>query len=220
MLAQLLKKNAVLFVPLLCLLLALLPVFIVFSKPEIHLFLNSLYSRPADLFYKTITWLGDGITGITVAIVLLFFSFRHSLYIMSGYLATGILVQVFKRYVFTDLVRPVKYFDDSVTLHLVEGVKLLSGRTFPSGHATSAFALFISLGLLVKNPWLKSAFLLIAMLTAYSRVYLSQHFLPDIYGGALLGTMGAVGFYLLFYKNDKPWHNRSLLNVFRDGSSR
>ncbi len=41
------------------------------------------------------------------------------------------------------------------SLHLVDGVKMLSGRSFPSGHATSAFALFLCLALISTNRYLK-----------------------------------------------------------------
>ena len=55
---------------------------------------------------------------------------------------------------------------------------------------------------------------LIAALLAFSRVYLSQHFMEDIVAGALIGTITSVPAYFWLYKgkaSDRPKFDRRLL---------
>jgi membrane-associated phospholipid phosphatase len=54
----------------------------------------------------------------------------------------------------------------------------------------------------------------LALLVAFSRVYLSQHFLIDITVGSIIGSTGALGFYLLYYRDDRKWHAWSLKRIF------
>jgi len=76
-----------------------------------------------------------------------------------------------------------------------EAVRLLlpapNFPSFPSGHATTAFAVAIVVGLAYKKMRWWSGALLLATLIALSRLYLGHHYPSDLFGGAVLG--GAVG---------------------------
>lgn len=146
--------------------------------------------------------------------LLLFHSLRSSVYLVTVYLSTGLVAQLLKKFIFEDCVRPVKYFHDQAALHLVNGVQMLSGHSFPSGHATSAFALFLGLSLISRNKFIQIACFLLACIVAYSRVYLSQHFLADIVAGSLIGTLGTLGFYMVFYSQDRKWHKWSPQKIY------
>jgi len=61
--------------------------------------------------------------------------------------------------------------------------------SFPSGHTTSSFAAAASIALLGKKPAF-CAFAL-ASLIAFSRIYLSVHYLTDILGGIAMGIASA-----------------------------
>ncbi|MBS1563115.1 MAG: phosphatase PAP2 family protein, partial [Bacteroidetes bacterium] len=68
-------------------------------------------------------------------------------------------------------------------------------NSFPSGHTTSAFALATILALHATKKGWGVFFLLLAVGVAYSRIYLGQHFLPDVTMGAILGTVSGLLVY-------------------------
>jgi membrane-associated phospholipid phosphatase len=216
MLYKVLKNNLFFLIPYAIILLAAGIALAVYSKPDIHIWLNGHHSGFSDWVFSHVTFLGDGIFVICVAVALLFYSLRSSVFLLTAYLSTGLVVQVLKKIVFADCQRPVKYFHDTVQLHLVEGVRLLNDHSFPSGHSASAFALFLSLAIISRNRFLKVICFFIACTVAYSRVYLSQHFLVDIFAGSLIGVIGTLALYPAFYRKDLKWHQWSLLKSGAD----
>ncbi len=168
------------------------------DKAQIHLFLNQFHSLFFDFFFKWITHIGDGLLVIIAGIIMLLIRLKYGLMVLISYTASGILVQVLKKTIFSEIKRPRGFFEDSALIHWVEGVTVHSNQSFPSGHATSAFALFFTLCLITKNNYLKFGCFLLAATIAYSRVYLSQHFLIDIVVGSIIGITGAFLFYQYF----------------------
>ena len=64
------------------------------------------------------------------------------------------------------------------------------GTSFPSGHAATAFAGAVILAVLVRRaiPFL----LTLAVLVAFSRIYVGVHYPLDVLGGAAIGTTVAL----------------------------
>jgi membrane-associated phospholipid phosphatase len=219
MLHKTLKNNAFFLLPYLIVLTGLVPIFILYTKPEIHVWINQHNSAFFDWFFRHITFLGDGLFIIVPALILLFFSLRHVVFLLTAYFSTGLITQLLKRLFFEDAARPSKYFRELSPLHLVDGIKMLSGRSFPSGHSTTAFALFLCLALIASNRYIKLICFILACLVAFSRVYLSQHFLIDVFAGSIIGSLGTIAFYQLFYHDDRNWHTWSVQKLFKDDIS-
>jgi membrane-associated phospholipid phosphatase len=68
-------------------------------------------------------------------------------------------------------------------------------NSFPSGHTTSVFALAVLLALNTNDKRISLIYLVTAIITGYSRIYLGQHFLADVVTGALIGMLSALLVY-------------------------
>ena len=117
------------------------------GKVQIHRSINSTVGNQFfDHFFKLVTHLGDGLFAILIAVITLFFNVKKSLYILFSYIFASLTTSIIKNYIYIDTCRPSFAFEFFVRepLKLVEGVEMNIFNSFPSGHSTSAFAVFIS----------------------------------------------------------------------------
>lgn len=128
---------------------------------------------------------------------------------------TGIGAQSLKR-VF-DMPRPAGFFKN-IDLNFLNDDKIYFANSFPSGHTTTAFALFFVMSIFTDNKYLKTLFFVLALSTAISRVYLLQHFFIDVYFGSILGILLSFIIYktidgtkLFGFQN---WRNKKLGKAF------
>ena len=213
---ELVRENRSFFIAYLLLVIVVGVVQLVWDPTQLMLFVNTHYMPQTDLFFKYLTYVGDGLFYAALILVLLFVQYRFALAALVSFLLTSLVAQLLKRLVFDDYYRPWRFYENSATvkLRLVEGVQMYSNNSFPSGHATTAFSIACLLALIVRNKKWSYAFLILACLTAYSRVYLSQHFVRDVYVGSLLG----VGLTLVIMswlwrhaaRNPRDWHGARL----------
>ncbi len=187
------------------------------GKVQIHREMNTYVGNVSiDHFFAYITHLGDGLFALFIAILFAFKNVRVSLYILFSYAGAGILSYILKHWVYYEVTRPHFVFQYYVReqLKLADGVEVVAFHSFPSGHALSAFALFFCLLFVTKNHLLKLLFFLLAVVAAYSRVYLSQHWLVDVYVGSIIGFIFAVLLYIVFYYQNKwPQLNTGLIQL-------
>lgn len=209
----LLKNNRYFLLPFAFFLLICSVLLISYSKTELHIFSNEASTPFLDAFFKYATFLGDGTMIAILFIVLLFVKYRYAFAFLTGSLATSLIVNIFKKLILHNVYRPSKYFElfETYQLHFVDGVKLHSFQSFPSGHTATAFNLFLTMALLVKSNTLKLFFFIMAVLVAYSRVYLSQHFLQDITAGAFIGVTLILVSWIWFENLNKNWLEKSIL---------
>lgn len=186
-----------------------------YDKLEGTRVINNTWTAFQDVFFKYFTYLGGGETAVLIVLVLLlFFSVRKGLIALFGFAFTALFTQFLKRVLFSDTMRPfIELYREftSGELHLSLAQEMMKkGNSFPSGHTTSAFSVFLIITLFSKNPKLGLLFGFIAALASYSRVYLAQHFFEDIFLGSIIGVFGSLIVYYLFLKNkwwlklDKP----------------
>ncbi len=169
----------------------------VFTKAEIHIFINQFHSPVADVFFKYITYMGDGIFIPIYFLILIMVKYRYALLLVLVFLISGLVVQILKRGFFEDALRPAEYLKD-ISLYLVSGVKQHCCKSFPSGHTATAFSVMVCFAFAFKSNVAKLLSLTMACLIAFSRVYLSQHFLVDIVVGSVIGVLVSVyGNYFL-----------------------
>jgi undecaprenyl-diphosphatase len=75
--------------------------------------------------------------------------------------------------------------------------------SMPSGHATTAFAAALAVGLV--HPRLLKPLVALAALVAVSRVWLGVHYLSDVLAGAALGTAVAAALWLAARAVARRW---------------
>jgi len=209
-----LKENKYFLLPWLLTLVVFTGLILTHNKAELHLISNNVNSLFFDQFFRYATWLGDGVMIAIVGVVLLFVRFRYAIAFLIGSLVTAGIVNLFKKVLLDDMYRPSKYFElyESAQLHLIEGVKLHSLQSFPSGHTATAFSVFFFLALILKSKPLKFSMFLLAIIVAYSRVYISQHFLIDITAGSAIAVLIMFFTYLWMKGWNKDWLDSSVLS--------
>ena len=167
------------------------PVILMSDKIQLHQYFNRAVTPSYNLFFEYVTYLGDGIFVIAVGIILLFINVRRSLTVLVAYGLSAGFTQTIKYAFFGDADRPELVFQQQhLPLKLVENLyeEQHIHHSFPSGHATAAFALFFCLGFLAEKGSSKAIYFFLALTVAFSRVYLSQHFFEDITAGSLIAV--------------------------------
>lgn len=160
------------------------------KQVELHSRLNQFHTPFADIFFTYISYLGDGAFAGLVIIAGWFYDKDFARRLLAAFIITTIIVWIMKNLLFSGLNRPSWVFEkEGLPLYLVTDVSMNRLHTFPSGHSTTAFMVFTALALAGKKIYLQLLFAVLAMFVAYSRVYLSQHFLEDIFAGGMIGTI-------------------------------
>ncbi|MFQ3213888.1 MAG: membrane-associated phospholipid phosphatase [Marivirga sp.] len=168
-----------------------LTISIFWEKGTFLLWLNDKHNAYGDVFFKYITYLGDGLIYLFMAVVFVTYRYYNVILLAITVVLQTIIVTIGKRLIF-DLPRPRAFFENSdEILNMVEGVHVHTAHSFPSGHTASAFAIATLLICLTKNKLIQVLLMLAAILVAISRIYLLQHFLIDTVAGAFIGIFSA-----------------------------
>lgn len=185
-----------------------------FTKAEIHIFINQFHAPFFDVFFRYLTCMGDGIFIPVYFLILIMVRYRYAILLVIAFLLSGLLVQILKRGFFADVVRPTEYLKDVYSLYIVPGVTQHCCKSFPSGHTATAFSVMVCFALAFKSNAVKTLSLVLACLIAFSRVYLSQHFLIDIFAGSIIGVLVSVYSHYFFKRVQNKWIDNNLLNFF------
>jgi membrane-associated phospholipid phosphatase len=166
--------------------------------------LNSFHTGVLDYFFKFYTLMAEWPLYVLAFLPSLWKRNKMTLFFAMCELTGGTILQILKHTISNP--RPVSVFEDypDLVLPLVQGVDMHHSNSFPSGHA-STFFMFCTCSVIVlayffsRKDALKTlrnqilfdvalvALLVLAAMGAYSRVYLSQHFLSDVCVGSIIG---------------------------------
>jgi membrane-associated phospholipid phosphatase len=204
------RNNFLLLFPYLLFLLAGAFLILANTKSETHLEFNRFHNSFFDIFFSYLTYLGDGFSALIAIVILLVVKWRFALLVAFSNILSATITQTLKHTLFSDVVRPKKFFEGIHDIYLVPGVDNHLYNSFPSGHSTCAFALYFSIGMIVENKWLKLFCFFLALVVGYSRIYLSQHFFQDVYAGSLIGVVSTIIIYILIQSSNAEWMDRSL----------
>lgn len=184
---------------------------------DLHMAINRYHAPWADLLFPLITELANGWVPTAVALLLLWKNWRSFLMVGLSAALSAMVVQSLKHGFFGHIDRPSMFLDKMPGLHLVAGLELHHHFSFPSGHSTAAFSMCAGLAVVIGKPLPAALLAILAVLLAFTRVYLSQHFTEDALAGALVGTVITIGVYFLLYRT--AWGDRQALDRSPFGSS-
>lgn len=159
-----------------------------FPKSVTFFFINGHHHPAADLFFRFVTYLGDGIFYALLVIYFLIRNRRFGLIGLWSFASSSLVAQFIKRFMFAGSFRPKRFFENSPLLHFVEGVNVHSLGSFPSGHTATAFSIALWFSYSSGNKYLSLLYIFLAACVGYSRVYLAQHFLEDVAMGSFVGV--------------------------------
>ncbi len=156
-------------------------------------FLAKLRNPVTDAFFSAITYIGDEIFFLVIAI--LFFwcvNKREGYYI----LVTGVVGSVINQWLKMLCAVPRPWVIDPSIGVVGNAKEAAGGFSFPSGHTQNVTGTFGCIGLFNKQRWVKVASIVIILLVSFSRMYLGVHTPYDV-GASLLIASGLV---FLFYQ--------------------
>jgi len=199
MVVDLLRKNRFYFLPYAFVLVVFGALQLIYSQEQLMQWVNCRNSSLGDLIFPYVTYVGDGASFIAVCLLLIaLVNWRAGLMALASFALSSLVSEFLKKVVFNGSPRPLKYFEHSTfQYHVIEGLDIHSYNSFPSGHTTTAFAMFGLLAFLDQKKSRGWVWLLLGLLAGYSRVYLFQHFVEDVYAGSLVGILSSIIIYVL-----------------------
>lgn len=181
----------------------------IIKKEKLFLMLNLDLGKQADTFFKYFTNVGDGLFWLLWALLIIIKKGKKYLPLLfASVIFSTLLTQISKQVIYPDEPRPLQAITDQSQVHYVTGVTVHSINSFPSGHTATAFSFLLLLVLFSQTNALLLLGFAAALLVAYSRIYLGQHFPLDVGAGMLV----AVSTMILSVMVQRRFENKTLEN--------
>lgn len=180
----------------------------IMGKQAFFLLLNQDLGLIADFIFTYLTYLGDGILWVPIGLYFIVFNKKKLPLILSTILISTLLVQICKQIILPGTLRPFAAILDTQKIHTVKNVVVHTVNSFPSGHTTTAFCFFLLGCMFFSRCWFLMLAFILALLTAYSRIYLAQHFPLDIGAGMIAAVISVYLALLIQVKFEKRWFNK------------
>lgn len=149
-------------------------------------FLEGLRFPALDAFFSAITYLGDELAFMAVAVLLFWCIDKRRGYYLFVVGFFGIVSNQFLKLLFR-VPRPWVLEPDFT---IVESARASAGGySFPSGHTQSAVGTFGVIGITANRRWVRTACLAIILLIPFSRMYLGVHTPLDVGVSALIAAV-------------------------------
>jgi membrane-associated phospholipid phosphatase len=156
------------------------------ANQQVFLLLNGIGPATSDLFWANVTLIGDASVGFALCLAL--WRRRPDLLWAAAFVALLGTAWVHALKPLFDVDRPPAVLGDAV--HVIGHA--YRAHSFPSGHATTAFAIGGLFFLGIRSPALRVAVLVVATGAALSRAVVGVHWPLDILAGAFGGWLAAV----------------------------
>lgn len=169
---------------------------------QVFLWINNQWANPyLDFLFPAITWLGNA--WIIILMVVIFFALKkpaylrqHLPWLIAVMIVGGLCIFALKKMIprprpLSDLAPLIEA--GKVHIHVLG--EQLRYRSFPSGHAQTAFTAGTYLSFL--SPRWTPLFLSLAVGVGLSRIYMGAHFPLDVIGGSLVGAALAFGAWVV-----------------------
>jgi len=196
-------RNAALFSILLALIVAVFV--LIYGKENSFLVINKYNSPQFDYVFEYWTYLGDGMIWVPLFLYVLLFKKDYFVAVLAALIICTALTHLLKRVIYPNDFRPIVVLGQKV--RVIPGYYINREHSFPSGHTSTAFTLALLLASIAKRKLWVYFFPLIAFFVGYSRVYLAQHFVTDVFAGMLIGIISS-SLSLLIYEQFRRKNRR------------
>ena len=170
------------------------------GRIPVFLFFNTDGGAFMDQFFKWATWGAEGWVWIPyLSLVVILFKKEVKL-ILLNFLLSTLFTQISKHVIWDNVNRPILSGIPLNEIHTVPGLVTHAYNSFPSGHTATAFTLFLLTVYLFPTKWTFAIGIIYAIICAYSRVYLGQHFPMDLGGGMLVAVLSVQLSILIHHK--------------------
>ena len=162
--------------------------------------LESVRVPALDAFFSAVTYLGDELAFMALALLLFWCVDKRTGYYVFVVGLFGTLANQFLK-ILCRVPRPW-VLDPGFTI--VESARAAAtGYSFPSGHTQNAVGTFGAIGLMAKRRWVKIACLALVILVPFSRMYLGVHTPLDVGTAFLMAAVLLAAFYPVFRSEEK-----------------
>ncbi len=174
---------------------------IILGKENLFLLLNTNFGNFGDFFFLYATYLGDGIVWMIFVLFFLWKDRKQLLLIILSIIISTIIVHFIKGSIFINQPRPLEALSTlKHIIHTIPNITIHLVGSFPSGHTTQAFTMYLLICLIYNKNWIIWVGYVLALLVGYSRVYQAQHFPIDVAGGIIVAIITV---YCSIFLNNK-----------------
>lgn len=161
--------------------------------------LESIRNPFLDFIFLTITHLGEELVFLTLAIVVFWcVSKREGYYILITGLVGTVVNQSLK--LMCRVRRPWTYPGFTA----VEGaIGEATGYSFPSGHTQNVVGTLGGMARWTRRLWLRITLIVLAVLVAFSRMYLGVHYPTDVLFSVIFGALLVMCLYPIFESEER-----------------